>query len=411
MKLTQFALTGCLLAAAGCAAPRGNAGAGGSMGNGPVLTPTPETNLGEPSNSFGGQGTEGSGATLFKGGPSFRRMPEAWRDDSGRSSRLSSRWSFGPPLFRNGGTGAGPAATPASAFDRPVLLEAPTWLRFYRSTQRRPIETLQLGNGRQRIAFLSSLHGDEAQSVAVVEELARYLKGHPESLRNATVLIVRTPNPDGFDVRSPYNVNGVDLNRNFPSDNWADLANTRSGPSAGSEAETRSLVRMLGDFRPTLLVHLKDSRGKAIVNGEGNIQKQAEKVADLVHGQPRMGLGARTSGSVENYALTRLKCPSLTLLLAHEPHADQAWEKNSPALFYLLGVNSTPKATSTDSDEGHPFDQPTIQNSSHRSTRPDRAASSGTRNQAETRPARSQRTLPDFQSAIPDHGYVELPSP
>src|SRR4029077_18796768 len=153
-----------------------------------------------------------------------------------------------------------------------------------------------------------SLHGDEAQSTGLVTELANYLVQHPQQLSGATVLLVKSPNPDGFDARSPLNIHGVDLNRNFPSANWKLLEHDRAGAKAKSEAETQVAVRLLSDFRPSLLVHLKDSRRGGVVNFEGNIQPCAEQIAGLLSCQVVQGLGEKTSGSVENFALMRLSC-------------------------------------------------------------------------------------------------------
>src|SRR5262249_51219413 len=153
--------------------------------------------------------------------------------------------------------------------------------------------------------------------------------------------------------RSPYNIHGVDLNRNFPSANWKELGNSRAGAKSASEAETRVVVRVLGDFRPTLLIHLKDSRNTSTVNFEGALQAQAEQVADMISAGVVEGLGEKTTGSVENYALTRLDCPSLTMLLAREDSDEAAWARNRDVLLSLVGkIDSTaPEEKSGSLDE------------------------------------------------------------
>src|SRR5438874_155070 len=74
-------------------------------------------------------------------------------------------------------------ASPVSSAERPSILDEPAWRPDHRSTDRRPIESLILGSGQSRIAVVSSLHGDETQSVSLVEELARFLRRNPEYLR------------------------------------------------------------------------------------------------------------------------------------------------------------------------------------------------------------------------------------
>lgn len=406
MKVANIVLAGSMLALAGCATgrPYSSPSSPGSPGGGSSLTPVPDTtpSLGDPAGS--------GGKSFFRGnGPSLK-MPEAFRDDvQPRSPRLSSRWQS--PGSRPHTTQHGPGASSVSTNDRSSLLNEPTWSRFYRSTDRRAIETLLMGNGRRRVAVLGSLHGDETQSVALVEELARYLRVHPELLRSTTVLLVKTPNPDGLAGRTPYNVHGTDLNRNFPSPNWKDLNTVRSGDKPASEAETRVVMRLLGDFQPTLIVHLKDSRDKAVVNFEGNVQSQAEQVAKIVSGQVVQGLGEKTSGSLESYALNKLKCPSLTLLLAREASDQAAWAKNRDLFSAVLGAAGSSEQASPREDETHPFDQPSMRQSSMNGNRQGATVRGQSPGTSGTRRLGSSATLPDYQSAIPDHGYVELPPP
>jgi len=401
MKVANIVLAGSMLALSGCASNRPYSSPS-SPGGGSSLTPIPETtpSLGEP--------TESSGKSFFRGtGPSLR-MPEAFRDDpQPRAPRLSSRWQS--QGSRQQSTFYGPGANSVSTTDRSLLNE-PTWSRFYRSTDRRAIETILMGNGPRRVAILGSLHGDETQSVALVEELARYLKQHRELLRSTTILLVKTPNPDGLAGRTPYNVHGTDLNRNFPAPNWKDLHTVRSGEKPASEAETRAVMRLLSDFQPTLLVHLKDSRDKGVVNFEGSVQAQAEQVARIISGQVVQGLGEKTSGSVENYALAKLKCPSMTLLLPREASDQAAWAKNRDVFLTVLGTTPATGGNKAGDDDSQPFDQPSMRQSSMSGKNSTTVRGQSPGNSGARRPG-SSATLPDYPSAIPDHGYVELPPP
>lgn len=408
MKVANLVLAAMLAAVTGCASgrPYSPGSTGGSSG---PLTPIPDTtpSLGSPA-----EDTSGSSSSLFRGNGPTLKMPEAFRDDPPmRSPRLSSRWNSTAPRSQTSQYGPsqknqGAATSPVSSSDQMSLANEPNWSRFYRSTDRRAIESIQMGSGPQRIAIVASMHGDETQSVALVEELARYLGEHRDALGQATVLLVKTLNPDGFAARSPYNVHGVDLNRNFPSANWKSLSNTRAGAKAGSEAETRVAMRLLGDFRPTLLIHLKDSRDLPVVNSEGNVGDRAERVARLAQGKAVAGLGAKTSGSIEHYAATQLKCPSLTLLLSVEASDQAAWAKNRDLLLAACGrAPAVELETGARDEQTHPFDQGAVRNSSLRQQRPSSIDVTG------RSPAKSRSKLPDFPAAVPEHGYLELPAP
>jgi protein MpaA len=257
---------------------------------------------------------------------------------------------------------------------------------------------------------MASLHGDELQSVALVEELARCLRQNPDYLRQTTVLLIKAPNPDGSFSRSPYNSRGVDLNRNFPSTNWKPLENQRAGAKASSEAETKAVVRLLADFKPGLLVHVKDSSTTGFVNFDGSAQTRAEQIASLISCQVMQGRGERTTGSVENYALTRLSCPSVTLLLTREASDETAWTVNGEALLSLFEpVADRRRAKDLDRDEStnsiqeqpDPFEEGAFRN-------PPRKQRPNVRNMSKID---ETSRLPEFPSPVPEHGYLELPPP
>jgi len=260
------------------------------------------------------------------------------------------------------------------------------------------------------------MHGDEVQSVALVDALANAVRKNPEYLQNVTVLLVRCPNPDGNAGRTPYNVHGVDLNRNFPSANWKSMTNSRAGSRAASETETRVVVRLLNEFQPGLLVHLKDSRGRGVVNYEGLVQSRAEQIASLTACQVVQGLGEKTSGSLENYAQTQLKCPSLTVLLPREADDATAWEKNRETLLALLSSQKENRSLSdlnrrgnAIDDQPDPFEERAVRNSPAQKSRP---ASRGAVAGSTTALMREKNSkLPNFPSPVPDQGYVELPPP
>jgi protein MpaA len=408
MKVAIIAAISGVVLLCGCASNRAyRAGPGGASGAG-ALPSSPST-LGLPSPTFSSPGNSssygpGSGPTLG--------LPEAKKNPPPAATRTSQLEAPDPKLHAKGSR-TEPAAETVSSSGRPAVTADSAWSRFYRSTEQRPIETVITGSGPERIAILASLHGDETQSVSLVEELARWTREQPESRRKASVLFIRSPNPDGLFSRSPWNVSGVDLNRNFPSANWQELKNGRSGNRSASEAETRVIVRILSDFHPTLVVHLKDTRQSGVVNYEGDIQPRAEQIAEMLSVPVVSGLGGKTTGSVENYAMTRLSCPSLTLLLAREASDEAAWAKNHDALLALVGeiakaTEPADRSRSFDS-QPDPFEERPVQKSS---LKRERARDQTTSGRSVSAPAGTKRApLPEFKSAIPDHGYLELPPP
>jgi hypothetical protein len=408
MKITAIALIASAVVLAGCASNR-TYRSGMTGGTSPMPNSSPS--LGSPAPTFRSPDNSSSFGPSHNG-PSLG-LPEARQAPDSASSGKSAKLRAPEPRPRTAQRKPQPSAAAVSAANRPTILDEPTWSRYFRSTDRRPIESLIVGSGRERIAIISSVHGDETQSVALVEELARTLRLHPEYLAEATVLLVKSPNPDGYISRSPYNINGVDLNRNFPAPNWKELRNTRAGAQAASEAETRVIVRLLGDFHPKLLVHLKDSRHGGIVNYDGDAGDRASQIAEMISAQLVQGLGEKTSGSVENYSLTRLSCPSLTLLLAREASDEAAWAKNRDMLLTILKQSRSAKPgdepTTTFDGQPDPFEERPVQKSAMRRRKlngqegPDKSSPSAQ--------ISDRKPLPDFPAPVPDHGYLELPPP
>ncbi len=133
------------------------------------------------------------------------------------------------------------------------------WRQDYESQTRRPIETVQFGDGTRRIVVLSSLSGNSDDSVAIAEQLAGVFAREELIPRNLSVLVIRTPNPDGLANRTLTNSRGVDLNRNFPSRRFTAQPSPETGRPA-SEPETRAIINVLHQFKPEMVIHLVESR-------------------------------------------------------------------------------------------------------------------------------------------------------
>ncbi|MBV6451724.1 MAG: hypothetical protein MHPDNHAH_02471 [Anaerolineales bacterium] len=133
----------------------------------------------------------------------------------------------------------------------------------------RPIEVYTFGAGEREYLIVAGIHGGyEYNTISLANELIGYINEHPEVIpSDATLYIIRNMNPDGearaHGVEGRVNNNGVDLNRNFPSENWsADWDRdgcwvylpTTGGLYAGSEPETRTVVSFVESREITALI-------------------------------------------------------------------------------------------------------------------------------------------------------------
>ena len=122
------------------------------------------------------------------------------------------------------------------------------------------------GQPRVRVLVLGGIHGDEMASVNVVFDwMERSLKTSQDSIQWRMVPLV---NPDGLMNKPSTRVNarGVDLNRNFPTPDWARAATSywvsRTGKDprrfpghrAMSEPETQWVQKQVDQFKPHLIV-------------------------------------------------------------------------------------------------------------------------------------------------------------
>lgn len=136
------------------------------------------------------------------------------------------------------------------------------------SSQGRPIyhyDKPSSRSGGKRILVFSLIHGDETHAGSV----GRYWMERLEDIdpRNSW-RVLPILNPDGVLSKTRTNANHVDLNRNFPTKDWDDLAIdnwkklTKSNPrrfpgsTGASEPETRCALKHLEIYQPDFVVSI-----------------------------------------------------------------------------------------------------------------------------------------------------------
>lgn len=117
---------------------------------------------------------------------------------------------------------------------------------------------------RPKLILTSGVHGNEKMSVWGLVQFIKDLcenwsqKEVLEFMRwNFDLIIVPMINPSGYDLEIRKNVNGVDLNRNFP-DNWTLGTDPEDvnfgGPSAASEIETQLMMGFIEEHKDALFL-------------------------------------------------------------------------------------------------------------------------------------------------------------
>ena len=154
-----------------------------------------------------------------------------------------------------GGDPANPDAPAESGwFDKFGEVPLNTDIEFGRSVQGVPLTFYrrQSGSDGARVLVIGCIHGDEFVGNRVVDILRDMpLEG------NIDLWLVRSMNPDGQQLRTRQNSNGVDLNRNFPG-NWVKIGRPGSwqysGSDSASEPEVQGIVKLGELVKPQFVI-------------------------------------------------------------------------------------------------------------------------------------------------------------
>jgi protein MpaA len=149
------------------------------------------------------------------------------------------------------------------------------------SVQGRAIRPVVLGDGPMTLLVVGCIHGNEPAGMAITRAL---LRSRP--LPGTRIVVVPTVNPDGcLALGTRQNADGVDLNRNFPS-NWARIGRRGSyqwsGPRPLSEPESRYAVALVRALHPdvTVVFHQHED----VVRAWGRSRPTARRFASLLGG-------------------------------------------------------------------------------------------------------------------------------
>ena len=205
------------------------------------------------------------------------------------------------------------------------------------SVEGRPIECLEFGAGDDVVLIMASIHGNEPAGTPLVRRLANHLADQPDLLRGHRLLIVPAANPDGLAHGKRQNARGVDLNRNFPANNYTSASG--HGSSALSEPESRALHQFLLDRKPRRIVslHQPANYGTACIDYDGPAEPLARAMAaqaDL----PVRRLGGK-NGSLGSFAGVGLGIPTITIELpknASSLDGEALWAKYGKMLLAAI---------------------------------------------------------------------------
>lgn len=234
---------------------------------------------------------------------------------------------------------------------RAVALEAqPIYvLEKQYSVEGQPIPIYRYGKGHGEYVFLfAGFHGNEPQGPFILEQLMQGLEQNAAYYLNKSIFVIPRVNPDGLHGKRRTNANGVDLNRNFPTQNFISGAHQGTvyyaGPAALSEPETQTVHELLTAFiRPEnshkikiLTIHAP----YATNNYDGPARELAERMTPFNGYRATADIGYPTPGSFGTY-YGKEKGLRVVTLETDNSSPQAAWKRQEKALWAFLQFPST----------------------------------------------------------------------
>lgn len=229
--------------------------------------------------------------------------------------------------------------------------QSPCTMLIGRSVEGRVIRTaVNVPTRRRPTLILGGFHGDEPKSVHVAQRLIDALAADSRAATTSWI-VVPVVNPDGYARRQRRNARSVDLNRNFPTQNWA-LGDPRSrmygGPRPASEPETRALIRLIRRYRPIRIITIHSiDRDRFCNNYDGPGEALAQLLARYNRYPLTAAIGYPTPGSFGTWAGVERRIATVTLELPSRHSPKRCADDNLAGLMAAIFMphKNLPRAT------------------------------------------------------------------
>lgn len=163
------------------------------------------------------------------------------------------------------------------------------------------------------ILIIGVVHGDEPQGEFLINNYLNKVSTLPQN-----ILFIPSLNPDGQELETRTNANEVDINRNFPTQNWELGERNRyfGGDEPASEIETRFVIDVVEKYAPKLIITLHTPF--KIVNFDGEAREISEKIGEIFNYPVEESIGYPTPGSFGTWAGVERQIPIITIEMDEE---------------------------------------------------------------------------------------------
>jgi len=217
------------------------------------------------------------------------------------------------------------------------------------SVQGRGATAYQFGDGSNMVLYIGGTHGNEQNSTVILQKWFSELVANPDKIpAGRTVTVIPEINPDGIATNSRLNAHGIDLNRNFPANNWqtdvtepggGGAMTTDGGPQPLSEPESQALAAFVTTQRPRLVLTYHSHAGVVEANEAGDSVGLAAIYAAKAGyaATPTSQIGTTfdysTTGAFEDWMHDKLGLPAFVIEL-QSPTADE-FTRNRTAMWAM----------------------------------------------------------------------------
>ena len=216
------------------------------------------------------------------------------------------------------------------------------------SVQGRSITAYKFGSGPSAVIYIGATHGDEIGSKYLLDSWVNELEANFNLVpAHRTIIVIPMLNPDGVAASTRTNSQNVDLNRNFPANNWkadvimpaGNLVAGGGGTSALSEPESNAIASYITAMNPRLVMtyHSKGSLVVANEAGDSGILASMYGSGSGYMATTESQLGNTfqydTTGAMENWLYDKPKIPALLVELT--THSYNEFYKNKSAMWQM----------------------------------------------------------------------------
>lgn len=217
------------------------------------------------------------------------------------------------------------------------------------SRQGRAINAYYFGNGGTTILYVGAIHGNEPSSKYILENWITELDTNPGRIpAGRQIVVVPNLNPDGITVGSRNNSAGVNLDRNFPTDDWKSDIHSADGfrkggggPKPLSEPESKAIAGLVQRLRPRLMLSYH-SQGSLVMGDPGVYSETyATRYASMVGFRDATRASSESlfgydgsSGLFEGWAYLKVGIPNIVVELSG--HYTREFSRHREAMWAMM---------------------------------------------------------------------------